>query len=260
MLIGCPQEKPIAGTAAEAKEALEWYDTLPADTRPLWSIAENYRFEGSFLRARQLLPSLGQLIKADLVVDAPMDEGNKYFGSAWRRDPSSCPGGFLMEGPVHFLAALRLVTGQEATEAQGRVFSHPDSGLPAPDTVVGSLQLSNGRAASVSISFAAAARRFSLSVVGLEGTVEVLRDGPGYSVRCSRRGQKEPYQEFFPFQGVEEEIRNFASCVGRWRDGEAAVDLGLGAAAEGFRDLAAIEALLASGLNGGLPQAVLSLP
>ena len=38
-----------------------------------------------------------------------MDEGNRYFPSEWRRDPDACPGCFLMDSAVHYLAAVRAV-------------------------------------------------------------------------------------------------------------------------------------------------------
>lgn len=60
---------------------------------PLWSIAENCCFEGGFLWEAELLPSLAPVVSAELVVEVPMDEGNKYFRSAWRRERSACLGG-----------------------------------------------------------------------------------------------------------------------------------------------------------------------
>ena len=48
-----------------------------------------------------------------------------------------------------------------------------DPGLPAPDTVVSCLSYPNGCAASVSITFASPNSRFSLSVFGTEGSLEV---------------------------------------------------------------------------------------
>ena len=43
------------------------------------------------------------------VCDMPMTAQNKYYGSGWRRDAGRCPGGFMMESSVHFLAALRML-------------------------------------------------------------------------------------------------------------------------------------------------------
>ena len=51
--------------------------------------------------------------------------------------------------------------------------SHADAGLPSPDTLAGGLVFDAGVAATVSISFAAAQVRFSLSVVGTDGSLEV---------------------------------------------------------------------------------------
>ncbi len=43
------------------------------------------------------------------VCDMPMNVKNKYFNSSWRRNDAHCPGGFMMESSVHFLAALRML-------------------------------------------------------------------------------------------------------------------------------------------------------
>ena len=43
------------------------------------------------------------------VCDMPMNGKNKYYNSTWRRNDAHCPGGFMMESSVHFLAALRML-------------------------------------------------------------------------------------------------------------------------------------------------------
>jgi predicted dehydrogenase len=185
-----------------------------------------------------------------------MNLQNKYFNSDWRRNDEHCPGGFMMESSVHFIAALRMLaaaggasllyapqdthvierkavvklnntqmplaviqpadmtsnahphpkhacmfkaperdalmlsTGQiadthgtdsvqlgtagagEARQAWAHS-SHANPELPSPDTLVGGLVFDAAVAATVSISFAAAQVRFSLSVVGTEGSLEV---------------------------------------------------------------------------------------
>ena len=56
-----------------------------------------------------------------------------------------------------------------------------DPGLPSPDTVVSCLSYSTGSAATVSITFASPNSRFSLSVVGTEGSLGFWRvhvEGP----------------------------------------------------------------------------------
>ena len=60
----------------------------------------------------------------------------------------------------------------EAVEASAVAYS-ASAELPPPDTVVGRLKFANGKPASVSISFAASVLRFSLSVTGTKGSLEV---------------------------------------------------------------------------------------
>ncbi len=51
--------------------------------------ATSRRSEGAFVKARELVRSLGSIIKADVVAELPMNTANKYFNSEWRRQASS---------------------------------------------------------------------------------------------------------------------------------------------------------------------------
>ena len=133
---------------------------------------------------------MGRPIKADLAVDSPMNKDNKYFSNQWRRDGVGNPGGFLVESTVHFIAGLRMVLAGAAAAPGGEgsaqaaaatgLIRHADKSLPPPDTLVGTLVFpgaagapgDNGVPVAVSVTFAAAARRFHLSVVCPRGTVE----------------------------------------------------------------------------------------
>lgn len=87
---------------------------------------------------------LGTIVKLDLIADMPMDAGNKYHGSAWRRDAAACPGGFFMDSAVHWTAALRLAAAAAGLSPQAAAVSavatHTKPDLSAPDTVVGVVQ------------------------------------------------------------------------------------------------------------------------
>ena len=171
------QEKPAAPDVATAIAAMRRHAALPPP-RPLWAIAENYRSERVFRDAAAALArgALGDVIKLDLAADMPMNAANKYFGSTWRRDAAKCPGAFLMDSSVHFVAALRMLASAAGLGAEvsvaGRAYGTTDA-LPAPDALVGYVGFQGGRGASVSISFGCALPRFSLAATGTRGALEV---------------------------------------------------------------------------------------
>jgi predicted dehydrogenase len=204
------QEKPVAPTVKAATEvakaALAARRKAEADSNtplsplvlPVWCLAENYRSEPGVAATAAATRTLRSVIKIDLVANMPMDGANRYHGSAWRRDTAGCPGGFLMDSSVHFIAALRSVAGRggarwgEARAASAAAYgadaedsgvdggvdgSHHPPPLPAPDTLVGRLTFANGRAAAVSITFAGAAPGLSLGVEGRDGAVQLTRGG-----------------------------------------------------------------------------------
>lgn len=77
------------------------------------------RAEGAFLRAEQLLPDLGPILRLELAADMPMNPSNKYYNSGWRRDTAGLPGGFLMDSSVHFIAALRTLARAAGARGAG---------------------------------------------------------------------------------------------------------------------------------------------
>ena len=60
----------------------------------------------------------------------------------------------------------------QVTEASASTLSLSEE-LPPPDTLVGTVKFASGTPASVSITFAGSVLRFSLSVTGTKGSLEV---------------------------------------------------------------------------------------
>ena len=189
----------------------------------------------------------------------PMDESNRYFASPWRRDAAGCPGTFIMDSSVHFAAALRCVAAAagagEAVRASA-VARGVSPGLPAPDTLSGWVEFASGAAASVAISFAGAVPTLRMAADGSTGAVELGRGGfgaggrgGGYEVAVVRAGEA-PDATHHPFGGLEGELASFArAATGAGTAADAAALCPKAAA----RDLAVVEALLASAAAGGAP-------
>ena len=191
-----------------------------------------------------------------------------------------------MDSCVHFVAALRAVAGasgagepaRAGARAASRCVAGGDNDLPSPDTLCGFLEFENGAVGTVSVTFAGSTPRFALTVDGRGGAVEVSRGGYGgggnaaagagagfggaaaaaaagrgadYNVAISpaqREGGEPSSTEFHAFGGLERELGSFLRLArGRGSDGDASALSPASAA----RDLALIEALLASSADGG---------
>ena len=229
------QEKPVAGTVAEALETLAAAREAAEKARekgavlPVFALAENYRSEPGVLAAAAAARALcfspssasdpsgtndNNVTTLSLVGNMPMNAANRYHGSAWRRDARGCPGCFLMDSSVHFVAALRSVAGAsgaglgEPLRVGARATSRCGDGndLPAPDTLTSWVEWGGGGGAgggageengngtttstttpsattlttgTVSVTFAGAAPRFALTLDTRAGAVELSRGGYG---------------------------------------------------------------------------------
>ena len=100
------QEKPVAGTVERARALIAAAAAAAPAAR--LCIAENYRSEpGVLAAATAAATAIGAPTTITLTAAMPMDESNRYFRSEWRRDPVGCPGSYLTDSSVHFIAALR---------------------------------------------------------------------------------------------------------------------------------------------------------
>jgi predicted dehydrogenase len=68
-------EKPISACFADAKKAIEDSRRLyrPLSPKPLWFVAENFRFESVFEETARLVPMCGAVSRVDLVAEVPLN-------------------------------------------------------------------------------------------------------------------------------------------------------------------------------------------
>ena len=69
-------EKPIAGDLSTARALLSEYQALA--TKPLWGVAENWRFLGKFTRVAEEVRKLGNVKAFRVSVRTLIGEGSKY--------------------------------------------------------------------------------------------------------------------------------------------------------------------------------------
>ncbi|BBH04358.1 NAD(P)-binding Rossmann-fold superfamily protein [Prunus dulcis] len=221
--------KHVLQATSELETALSSYRSIFANIpdKPIWAVAENYRFEPAFIEGKKLVNDIGDVMSIQVIVEGSMNSSNPYFSSSWRRNFT---GGFILDMGVHFVAGLRMLAGCEIVSVSA-ITSHVDKTLPAPDNIVW---------------------RF----VGLKGTLQIERgnqDGRhGYLVLFyGSDGQRK--SSFYQFSGVDEEFKAFINDIS-----QANLRKGTGYEAEprmsfleGARDVAVLEAMLESGGKQG---------
>ncbi|XP_057550698.1 uncharacterized protein YMR315W isoform X2 [Amaranthus tricolor] len=244
------QEKPAAANNAEAELALSNYNLIcpGMPSKPIWAVAENYRFEPGFIEGRKLVEEIGDMMSVQVVVEGSMNSSNPYFSSSWRRNFT---GGFILDMGVHMIAGLRMLVGCEMKSVSA-LTTHVDTTLPPPDNISSTFQLENGCPGIFVMAVSTRSPKIFWRVVGLEGTVQVERgiiDGKhGYLVsKFDMDGQCT--SSFHPFSGVTEELKTFLYDISEV-SGNHKPDPRL-SYVEGARDVAILEAMLESGTKQG---------
>ena len=228
-------EKPVAPDVATARTLLDRSAQYP---RQVWMVAENYRYETVFTRAAELVQSgaIGTPRMATWVLHGHVVPDNKYYGTEWRRT-GGFPGGYLLDGGVHNIAALRLILGEIAAVSAVSASFRPD--LPPADTLNAALMFASGCTGMYSITHAVGAPwDTTLDIAGEGGA---MRIGTGRIELTS--GSDTQTIDVPSARGIEGEFAAFAAAI---RSGEAHRNTPQQAA----QDVAVIEAMLRSAETG----------
>ncbi len=228
-------EKPVAPTVAEGRRLLALARRRP---HQIWMVGENWRYEQAFQLAAAAVRrgDIGRPLTCSWMVYTAITHKNKYYHTPWRRS-SSFPGGFLLDGGVHHMAALRMVLGEVETVTAEKCQASLD--LPPADTISATLRFANGVLGSYLASYAAPAPwPPALHVVGDSGSLRVQRG----SLELTYNGQTR-VEECSGFDGAQRELAAFAEAVQQGAPH-------LNSPEEALRDLAVVEALLAAAESG----------
>ena len=240
-------EKPVGATIAQAEDLIAFYNALPSP-RPVWSIAEQFRYNVAFDYTASLVPRIGKFSYFIQQVAADAQPENKYALTSWRKTPDY-QGGFLLDGGVHFIAGLRKIIPSKIVRVSAFTRQNREY-LPPVDTLHATVQLADG-ATGIYVNTAAASRFvYDIELMGQEGYILisvgfvepsqvklVLKDG---TTECKS----------FPDanrNAIAEEFRTFAKSVSQ------GIGDTRGSPDEALVDLAIIEYMLTSGDRGGEP-------
>uniref|UniRef100_A0A0D3H4K9 Gfo/Idh/MocA-like oxidoreductase N-terminal domain-containing protein n=1 Tax=Oryza barthii TaxID=65489 RepID=A0A0D3H4K9_9ORYZ len=244
--------KHVIQATMEAETALSVYNSFPNQFpyKPIWALAENYRFEPAFVESRKLMSDIGDMMNIQVIVEGSMNSSNPYFNSSWRRN---FVGGFILDMGVHFIAGLRMMVGSEIATVSS-ISRHVDKALPPPDNICSLFQLENGCAGVFVFAVNSRTPKILWRVDGTRGTVQIERGiasgKHGYQVLfTNENGQCQT--TFYPFCGVNEELKAFVHDIGQAnKDGDHKAEP-RSSYVEGARDVAVLEAMLESSAKQG---------
>jgi len=243
-------EKPIAKDVQIARGLLEFHESLA--TKPLWGVAENFRFMEPFVYARDTLKDIGgELRWFSTKLQTMIADDNKYYKTSWRQVPEY-QGGFLLDGGVHFIAGLRFLlqgAGDEVASltASSRLIQEK---LAPVDTVDARLTTRKGAVGNLNLSFGMelGAGFDGVEVITSQGRIKANPDEVFKFTRGSDGKVKEDKISFTYSSGVKAEVAAFAQGIASGQLDSRQTPT------EALKDLQLLQALLESAEHGGSVQ------
>jgi predicted dehydrogenase len=230
-------EKPVAPDVASGRALLQTAQELTSKAGTVWMIAENIRFEPVFQSAGERIQrgELGKPIQLIWTTAAVVNPQNKYYHTAWRRD-NSFPGGFILDGGVHNIAAMRTVMGEIASVSAFVTQVRDD--LPPADTFCAVFQFANGAVGCWT-------HNFVTSSPWLNSSMQVLCEHGAMQVNSRQLDvtiDGNQSSEAFTVDAIQQELAAFARMI----QGEALHST----PAQALQDVAVIQAILESARTG----------
>ncbi|THH26407.1 hypothetical protein EUX98_g7780 [Antrodiella citrinella] len=259
-------EKPVAPDVASGLALIKDFDTTYKPKGLIWRVAENWEVEPGFHSAAKILASgaIGKVTSFNVRVVNYVAKDSKWYKTPWRTVPDY-QGGFLLDGGVHTIAALRVILPSPMVSLSGFASLNMEH-LPPHDTINATVKSADGSHGIIEITFGAPVPSRSqlanngISVTGTEGWVwikqEKGKDANGgeqqvfritiHKVTRNEKGEdvgetEEVVEE--PACGVEQELKRFFAAI-------SGSDDGLGSPLGALKDVAWIQAALNS---NGLP-------
>jgi predicted dehydrogenase len=240
-------EKPLAKDVDTALKLIEYYKKVSGETKATLAIAENFRFMKGWAYAAEEVKKLGRLTGFVVRLNSMMETTNKYYNTSWRTKPEY-QGGFLLDGGVHYTAALRQLLGPEHAVANVTALTTLiSSHLPPKDTINAILKTKSGVIGSYIHSAGTTMNAFDFHVACEHGYVQAGADKV-VTVRGIGASAKTEEKTFEKTSGVKEEVQAWAEAIISGKPNpEQTPELALG-------DLELMEKMLTSGDQDGARQ------
>ncbi|KAF2753050.1 oxidoreductase-like protein family [Pseudovirgaria hyperparasitica] len=234
-------EKPIAKDVQTAEALIAHSEGCRSGAT--LSIAENFRFLESLNYAAEAVRGMGEVTGFSVRKHGFVKPGTKYFETAWRKTPDY-QGGFLLDGGVHTVAAIRLLLQPENQPMSVSAFSSLlQPHLPPIDSVDAVWRTGKGKHGVFSMSFGTMSKASETVIVTEQGTVSVTIG----AVTVASGDDKRTVEFTHEGNGVKQEMKVWAEGM---LSGKQDSRL---SAYEALKDLQVLEAMFRSGENDGTP-------
>ncbi|PLV57698.1 Gfo/Idh/MocA family protein [Thermotoga sp. SG1] len=218
-------EKPISIDVETGKRVVR----LAGNSDKTVYIAESFRHVPAFWKAKELIEEgkVGEPVYMNWQIWVGMDESNEYVHTDWRRNPKHV-GGFLSDGGVHHVAAMRLILGE--VEWVSAIVKDLSPLLGGMDFLSSIFEFENGVVGNYTVSYSLKGNdRFEIA--GTKGRMEIFWDKIVLNGKEIEVHHEDSYQK---------EFEDFYRVI----TGEKKNDLG--DPLEALKDLAFIEACVRS--------------
>jgi len=230
-------EKPVAPDVATGQRLLQTAAGLMRASGKVWMVAENFRYEEAFRLAGASIREgqIGRPVQFFWDRYFNISPEDKYYQTTWRRD-NSFPGGFLLDGGVHDMAAIRTIMGE--VESVSAYVRQVRADLPPADTLSATLRFESGAFGAFTKTFAADGPWEAFAhVVGNQGALRVN------TTKLEVTAGGLTTTQAFEIDNVQAELADFARVIQQGQPLRSTP-------AEALRDVALLEAMFDSAREG----------
>ncbi|RFU28537.1 hypothetical protein B7463_g7801, partial [Scytalidium lignicola] len=239
-------EKPIAQDIQRSEKLLQFYKSDKVKGGATWAVAENLRFVETIVVAAKEIKKLGKILGFRVKSFGNVAPGGKYIETAWRKVPEH-QGGFLLDGGIHTVAAIRLLLGENKPSALASYSALLKSHLPPVDTVNSIWQTSSGISGTFAMSFGTTLSGGAYEIACEDGTVIVEKNKV-----TVRKGNESDNNIIFQ-QEFHDRSNGVVGEVAAWAKGiEEGKPNPLQSPEQALADLEILEKMLVSGEKGGV--------
>lgn len=259
-------EKPIAKDIETAARLIRWYEHQKREE--IWSVGENFRFFEPVTFAIEQIKKLGgEVVTFSVDLHAFIDENDEYYHSPWykipmlpskpshalttvfyaRRQNPDYQGGFILDGGIHYVAALRSLleaAGQSISTVRAST-SLIKADLAPIDTLNAHMTTTSKRNGTFNLSYGSKYRRdCQIRIVTTTGAVAVSPSEVTISTHDKRTTHEKTFR-FPPGSGVRKEVAAFAENIYTREPNPK------GSPEQAYYDLKLLQGMLESGEEGG---------
>jgi predicted dehydrogenase len=198
-------EKPLAANMKDANRML----LLQKKYNNVMMIAENYRYKTVFKRAKEVIETgrLGKPYAAQWNIFSQMTTANEYGATKWRQK-NVYPGGFITDGGVHHIAALRTLFGEPGHVMASAACINPAIGTH--DTMNSLIIFKNGIKVNYNVFYSAVSNYENrMLIFCTNGTIEINEN----IMQIKNADSSVDVEDFGDERGFIEEFRNFYFAI-----------------------------------------------